>query len=459
MKRAKIFGIIFIIVLAAVVAGLFDFPEYANSAIDTVNARKNQISVIKKAPNIPQIPVIPFKLGLDLQGGIHLVYEADLSQIEAFEHDSAMEGLRDVIERRINFFGVSEPVVQTEGKKDTRRLIVDLAGVFDTNEAIQLIGQTPFLEFREPKENYQEILEHNSSVFETGEGEFEDPFQQTELTGRFLKRADVGLNNITQEPVINLLFDDKGAEIFEKMTEKHLGLPIAIYLDGQPHQTPVVQSVISGGSAQITGSFEIKEAQRIVRELNAGALPVGITLVSQQSVGATLGEISLQQSLRAALFGFVIVIIFMILFYRIPGLLASFALFIYVVFLLFIFKFIGVTLTLAGIAGFILSIGMAVDANILIFSRMREELKGNRSFSASIEEGFSRAWPSIRDGNITTLLVAFILFWFGSSFVQGFALALSIGILLSMLSAIFVTRNFLRAFVNTKLENIQWLWR
>jgi len=446
MKRVKTFIIVFGIVLTAVVAGFFDFPE-------RINPRLAQL------PGNVQVPVIPFKLGLDLQGGIHLVYEADLSQIDSFEHDSAMEGLRDVIERRINFFGVSEPVVQTEGGRDTRRLIVEMAGVFDPHEAIELIGQTPFLEFRELKKDNGEDVEQEVSASAILQVETEDIFQSTELTGRFLERADVAFNNITQEPIINLQFNERGAEIFEELTARNIGLPLAIYLDDQPIQAPIVQGVISGGSAQITGSFSLEEAQKIVRELNAGALPVRITLISQQSVGATLGEISLQQSLRAALFGFMIVIVFMIIFYRIPGLLAAFALLMYTLILLFVFKFIGITLTLAGIAGFILSIGMAVDANILIFSRMREELREGRSFEASIEQGFSRAWPSIRDGNVTTLLVALILFWFGSSFVQGFALALSIGILLSMISAIFVTKNLLRLFIETPFEKIGLFWK
>jgi len=411
-------------------------------------------------PALPSISGEPFRLGLDLQGGIHLVYEADLSDINSFERDSAMQGLRDVIERRVNLFGVTEPLVQTQGDGDVRRLIVELAGVFDPAKAIDLIGQTPFLEFRELQEvAVQEAVGHDDeAVEEVGvEEEVSLEFVATALTGRFLERADLEFGQFN-EPIISLQFDKEGAEIFEELTARNLQRPIAIYLDGEEIQTAVVQSVISGGRAQITGDFSLEEAQQVVRDLNAGALPVHIELISQNSVGPALGTVSLQQSLKAGIAGLVLVMVFMILFYRALGVLASLALVFYIVFVLAILKLILVTFTLAGIAGLILSVGMAVDANILIFSRMREELKEGKSFGVAVQEGFRRAWPSIRDGNITTLLVAAILFWFGTSFVRGFALTLSIGILLSMLSAVFVTKTLLWSFVETRLEKISWLW-
>jgi len=220
-----------------------------------------------------------------------------------------------------------------------------------------------------------------------------------------------------------------------------------------------VQEAISRGKAQITGTFTIEEAKSLASNLNAGALPVPITLISQQSVGPTLGSISLKESLEAGAIGFLAVILFMILFYRFPGILSALALGIYALLVLTIFKLIPVTLTLAGIGGFILSVGMAIDANVLIFSRMREELRSEKSFGQAIEEGFNRAWPAIRDGNLTTLLVAAILFSFGSSFIKGFAVTLSLGVLISMLSAIIITKSFLRCFINTKLERVKWLWR
>jgi preprotein translocase subunit SecD len=443
MKKWKVVTITFMIVLAAIAAGFFDFSNQANSFL----------------PKSVQVPEIPFHLGLDLQGGIHLVYQADLSNVDEGEYDAAMQGLRDVIERRVNVFGAKEPLVQTEGRGDDRRLIVEIAGAIDSAEAIRQIGKAPFLDFREPKENYAEIVERNQQVIETGEGEIEDPFAQTSLNGSLLDRAEVSFGHLTQEPVINLSFNSEGSRLFQEITKRNIGNVLAIYLDDQLIQAPVVQGEITGGRAQITGSYTLEEAQSLVRDLNAGAVPVAIELLSQQQVGPTLGSISLQKSLQAAFIGLALVVVFMVFVYRMPGLLASIALLAYGVFLLFLFQVLGFTFTLAGIAGIILSLGMAVDANILIFSRLKEELRDGKSFSAAVEEGFRRAWPSIRDGNITTLLVALILFWFGSSFVQGFALSLSIGILLSMFSAIVVTKNFLRLFARTPLEKIHWLWR
>ena len=408
---------------------------------------------------LPLLPEIPFKLGLDLQGGSHLVYEADLSNVEETEYSSAMEGLRDVIERRVNLFGVQEPVVQTQEARGHYRLIVELAGIIDPAEAIKMIGQTPFLEFKEPKDNYEEILINNQKVIESGEGELEDPYQTTVLTGKYLKKAELGFEQTaTYKSLVLLQFNDEGSKIFEDLTSRNVGKPLAIYIDGLPISAPVVQEVISGGKAQITGNFTIEEAKALARNLSAGALPVPIKLISQQSVGPTLGKISLEKSLKAGILGFLAVILFIILFYRLPGILSALALGIYAAIVLSLFKLIPVTLTLAGIGGFILSIGMAVDANVLIFSRMREELKWGKSFAQSVEEGFNRAWPSIRDGNLTTLLVAVILFGFGTSFIKGFALTLSLGILISMFSAIFITKNFLRCFVKTRLENWKWLW-
>jgi len=408
---------------------------------------------------LPHFPEIPFKLGLDLQGGTHLIYEADLSNIEKEDYSSSMQGLRDVIERRVNLFGVREPMVQTQTANGHYRLVVELAGIKDPKVAIEMIGQTPYLEFKEQKENVQEILEQNQKVLETGEGEFQDPYQATPLTGKYLKKAELGFDQTTYQSLVLLQFNDEGAKIFEDLTSRNVGKQLAIYIDGLPISAPVVQEKISGGRAQITGRFTVEEAKSLARNLNAGALPVPITLISQQSVGPTLGKISLEKSLKAGAIGFLAIILFMILFYRLPGILASLSLGIYIALVLTIFKLVPVTLTLAGIGGFILSIGMAIDANILIFSRMREELREKKSFSQSVEEGFNRAWPSIRDGSLTTLIVTAILFGFGTSFIKGFATTLSLGILISMFSAIIITKNFLKVFVNTRLEKIKILWQ
>ncbi len=427
MEKRKVFLILSVILGAAVIAGFFDFPRYAKGL---------------------HIPERPFSLGLDLQGGIQLTYKADLSQLNSSEYDSAMGSLRDVIERRVNLFGVKEPVVQIEGKGSSRKLNIEMAGIKDPKEAIQLIGQTPYLEFKEPKSDYQQIIKDNKN---------EDPFKSSGLTGRYLKKAEVVFGSLN-EPAVTLRFDDTGAKLFEQITSRNIGKPLAIFLDYQLIEAPIVQGAIAGGTAQITGKFTRKEAQTIARNLNAGALPVPITLLSQQSVGATLGNVSFQQSLKAGILGFLGVILFMVIFYRMPGILASIALFLYAIFLLALFKLIPVTLTLSGIAGFILSIGMAVDVNVLIFSRMREELKAGKTFEQSVEEGFHRAWPSIRDGHLTILFVSIILFWFGSSFVQGFALTLALGVLVSMFTGIVVTRNLLRIFSKTFFERMRWLW-
>ncbi|RLC35272.1 MAG: protein translocase subunit SecD [Candidatus Nealsonbacteria bacterium] len=446
MFKRKTYVIVAVIFVLAIVAGILDYPKYFNRSLGEFG--------------FPKFPEVPFKLGLDLQGGTHLVYEADLSNIEKADYQSSMQGLRDVIERRVNLFGVQEPVVQTQQAGDDYRLIVELAGIKDPAQAIKEIGKTPFLQFKEQKENYEEIMKKNRQLAEAGkETEMEDPFQDTQLTGKYLEKAELDFDQTTYKPLIRLQFNDEGAKIFEELTKENIQKPLAIYIDGVPISVPVVQDVISGGKAQITGNFTIEEAKKLARDLNAGALPVPINLISQQSVGPTLGAISLQKSLWAAIWGLLAVVIFMIMFYRLPGFLASIALAIYVVLVLALFKLIPVTLTLAGIGGFILSVGMAIDANILIFSRMREELKEGKSFSMAVEEGFRRAWPSIRDGNFTTLIVALVLFGFGTSFVKGFAFTLTIGILMSMFSAIVITKSLLRAFVGTKLEKIKILWR
>jgi len=469
MKKKKIYlALIFIFVLAFLAVNL-SYPKYFNQGADFFNS-KFQIQNSKF--KIPHFPEIPFKLGLDLQGGSHLLYEADLSQIEPKDYGQAMEGLRDIIERRVNLFGVREPIVQTQEAAGHHRLIVELAGIKDIGEAIKMIGQTPFLEFREqrPEEETQRILEKKKEIEGKSPEEFqqipdwqlafEDPyFKSTLLTGKYLKKAEIGFDQTTGKPLVLLRFNDEGSKIFEELTSRNIGKPLAIYIDQIPISIPTVQETISGGKAQITGDFTIDQVKTLVRNLNAGALPVPIELISQQTVGPTLGTISLQKSLKAGIIGFLMVILFLILFYRLPGILASLALVIFLALVLAAFKIISVTLTLAGIAGLILSIGMAVDANILIFSRMREELSEGKSFLISVEEGFRRAWPSIRDGNLTTLIVALILFGFGTSFVKGFALVLSIGILISMFSALFITKNFLGFFVGTKLEKLSWLWR
>src|SRR3989344_2737216 len=250
----------------------------------------------------------PFQLGLDLQGGAHLVYRADTSSITSSDVAEAMAGVRDIIERRVNLFGVSEPVVQTENVGGERRLIVELAGVFDIREAIKTIGETPFLEFKELKGK---------------------DFVATNLTGRYLKKASLSFAENLGEPEISLEFNDNGAKIFEEITARNVGEPVAIFLDGAPISIPVVREKITGGKAQITGKFSVDEARQLVRRFNAGALPVPIVLISQQSIGSSLGKDALFKSLRAALYGTIAVMLFMIFWYRLPGLIAVLALGVY----------------------------------------------------------------------------------------------------------------------------------
>jgi len=387
---------------------------------------------------------LPFKLGLDLRGGAHLVYKADISSLEGADIDEAMAGLRDVIERRINLFGVAEPVVQVEKRGGEQRLIAELAGVSDINEAIKMIGETPFLEFKteRPVEEKDAIL----SAQEKQERLNEDPyFVSTELTGRFLKKAAVDFDPTTAQPTVLLEFTDEGKEIFARLTKENIGKRVAIYLDGAPISAPVVREEIKDGKAQISGQFTPKEAKTLIQRLNSGALPVPIELISQQTVGAALGQNVLKKGITAGVAGLIVVALFLIIWYRFPGFIAVAALIIYAGFMLTIFRFIPVTLTAAGIAGFILSIGMAVDANILIFERFKEEKKLGKSLQNALREGFGRAWPSIRDSNISSLITSGLLFWFGASVIKGFALTLGIGVLVSMFSAITVTRTFLLA--------------
>lgn len=673
-KTRNILLVVFIVIIALFL-GLFDNPSPYNKSIDWFNSKYEK--------NLPHFWNLPFHLGLDLQGGTHLVYEADTSKIEDDERSDSLEGVRDVIERRVNTLGVAEPIVQTNKTGDKWRVIVELAGVKDVNEAINMIGETPLLEFKEQSnepareltdEEQQELEDKNKQELELAEGllveakaaenfddfvkeyeekgvegfeitseeeqpqiseelevsyitelspqqglyeavkntpigtvhdgliedetgynivyvveekamdkqinaihllicyegtdmcesglskkeaekkinklkeqattdnfvelvkqnstepgaaesggdlgwftkgqlvkEFEDAVYAMEtgtisdvvetqfgyhiiykvdekdligygikainvgitevtdivpppedwiatgLDGQHLKSARLEFDQNTNTPHVAIDFNDEGKELFANLTERLIGQQIAIFLDGTVISAPTVQDRIIEGSAIITGDFTINEAKLLAQRLRAGALPVPIELVNQQTVGATLGHESVQKSLYAGLIGLLLVAFFMILFYRMKGFIAIVALLIYGVILLFLFKVIPITLTLAGIAGFILSIGMAVDANVLIFERIREELKRGKSIDSAIEQGFKRAWPSIRDGNVSTLLTCFILAWFSTSMIKGFAITLGVGVLISMFSAIVITRLLLKVVLAGKIKNINWL--
>lgn len=669
-RRGKVRWVFVAIILITLVSGLIDAGVYYNKGADWLAIKSDNIL------KLPHVKETNFRLGLDLQGGSHLVYKAEVSNIDAKERAGAVEGVRDVIERRVNVFGVSEPVVQTSRSGDEYQVIVELAGIKDINKAIKMIGETPLLEFKElntkirkltDKERAQleeynkkaeeragEILgkimsggdfsalarkfsedeatkdnggdlgwitkKDNPQIFNLvkdlkigktstklylgsrgyeivkledkrvkknpftnkaeqeikashlllcyseidgcksgltkeqalakinkikkqatpdnfaelakkystgpsasnggnlgwfGKGAMVKPFDETvfpqkigtiagpvetkfgyhliykqgerpqeeykagyiliktkkkeditgpqtkwkntELTGKNLKRARVEFNPNDNTPEVALEFDSAGTKLFGEITERNVGKPVAIYLDNYPISTPTVNEKITGGKAVISGSFNIKEAKLLAQRLNAGALPVPITLINQQTVGASLGHKSVADSLEAGIIGLILVVLFMILYYRLPGVLAVFSLIIYGLSVLALFKLWPVTLTLAGIAGFVLSIGMAVDANVLIFERIKEELRLGKPLDLAIDEGFRRAWPSIRDGNVSTLITCFILIQFSTSIVKGFAITLSLGIVISMFSAIVITKNFFNLISGPWLEKRKWL--
>lgn len=518
-------------------------------------------------------------MGLDLQGGVHLVYEADMSNIEKGKEAEALSGIQDVIERRVNAFGVAEPLIQPSKIGDKYRLIVELAGIKDIEEAKKLIKETPFLEFKQEGEQREELGEEEQKIVEEqvqeaqkqydearqnaqqaleralagedfaglakefsddpgsaeqggdldffsrgvmvpefeevafredfnagevhpeviesqfgfhiikktdqrGEGDereirashilfqagdpeqlrqmfteqlLQPQFEPTGLTGKELQRSQVDFDQQTNLPVVLLQFNDAGKDLFKDITERNVGKQVAIYLDGDMISAPVVNDVIRNGEAVISGKFSLKEAQELSRRLNAGALPVPIKLVSQQSVEASLGKASLEKSLLAGLWGLIAVGVFMVCYYRLAGLVAVLSLATYSALMVSLFKLsslspYGITLTLSGIAGFILSVGMAVDANILIFERMKEEIRRGRDLKTALDEGFKRAWTSIRDGNFSTILTSLILIVFGTGFIQGFAITLTLGVLMSMFTAIVISRILLRVLLGNWAE-------
>jgi protein-export SecD/SecF family membrane protein len=371
-----------------------------------------------------------FKFGLDLSGGTHLVYIADTKGVLDSNVGSAMQSLRDTIERRVNLFGVAEPLVQIEegsvfGGNNEQRLIVELPGVTDVDEAVRRIGETPVLEFR---------------ILNEGTNEF----SPTGLTGRLLEKAEIQFDqNFQNKPIVGLRFNKEGADLFAKITRENTGKVLGVFLDGTLIEAPYIREEITGGEAVITGDFTIDQAKKVVRDLNYGALPMPVSLASTETIGASLGEEALQSGVKASLVGMLFVSVFMVLWYRVPGLVSVGALSIYVVTMLVLFKSIPVTITTAGIAGLIISVGMAIDANVIVFERMKEELNLGRSQKDSTEKAFAHAWSAIRDGNISTILGAIILFWFGTSSVEGFALVLGIGTIVSMFSSMVVSRTFM----------------
>ncbi|MDD9868253.1 MAG: protein translocase subunit SecD [Candidatus Campbellbacteria bacterium] len=381
----------------------------------------------------------PFQLGLDLKGGAELVYNADVSKIPREEVADAMNALRDVIERRVDAFGVAEPIIRTSSSSfvtdsQIERLIVELPGVTDVDAAIEQIGKTPLLEFR-----LLRIDGNNIS------------FEDTGITGRYVESSDLyfpqGLANTpTGEIGILVNFNGEGAKLFEQITSENVGEYLAIFLDGTVISQPIINEPIPGGTASITGNFTADEARELSRNLNFGALPVPIEIEGVQTIGATLGEETIKDGVNAAIVGFLLIILFLIAWYRLSGFVATVSLITYVAIMLLLFKFIPVTLTAAGLAGFIISIGIAVDANVLIFERIKEEIRSGSEAREAINKGFARAWLSIRDGNLTSLIIAILLFWLGTSLIKGFAFTFGMGIIVSMFTAIVFSRTLLRVF-------------
>jgi len=542
----------FITLVLALLVAIYVFPVGWNRVADFAAA--------KVKINLPHLKETSFRFGLDLLGGTHLVYEADVSKIASGDQGGAVEGVRDVIERRVNAFGVSEPLVQTNYSAGVPRIIVDLAGVKNVADAIKQIGETPILQFKEQSEtptraltadeqkqmddynktalkNAQDILnqvlkggnfedlafkyseddatrEKKGDVDWFREGqmvpEFEnavkalkdneitktlvksqygyhiikrtgmrtiqeegksvkeyrashiliktksamdfmsvsDYFIDTKLSGRELSRASVQFDPNTNAPEISLEFNAEGKELFKQITQRNVGKPVGIFLDGQPLSIPRVSEPILDGKARITGNFDLQEAKTLAMRLNSGALPVPIKLVSQETVGASLGNASVNKSFYAGLICFALVALFMILYYRLAGLMSVVSLSVYIVLSLAIFKFVPVTLTLAGIAGFVISMAMAVDTNVLVFERLKEELNEGKDLDFAVTESFRRAWPSIRDGHVTALITSVVLFWFSTSLIRGLALTLSFGVLASLFTAIVVTRIFMRCLAS-----------
>lgn len=427
------------------------------------------------ASSIEMLKTFPFRLGLDLSSGVRLTYLADTSKIESAEIDDSLGVLRDVIERRVNAFGVTEPVVQIESGvlSKENKMLVELPGLTDVNQALQLIGQTPTLEFvleRDAssterlmiiaaKQKYQEDLsvgktpELNPLLFQ------DENFKNIGLDGRYLKNAQLVFDGTTGQSQVSIEWDPQGTALFATTTANNIGKRIGIILDNNMISAPTIQSAITDGKAVITGIGDVKEAKLLATRLKTGALPVPINIAGSEVIQPLLGEKALNAGIIASLYGFLAIITLMIVWYRLPGLFGVISLFSYVVVVLSIFKLVPVTLSAAAIAGFLISIGLAIDGNILIFERLKEELNKGKNIKEALEEGFDRAWTSVRDSHLASIIVSMILYFIGTSVVQGFALTLFIGVTVSLFTNVFVTRVLLKMIVpgrTTKMGRFFW---
>ena len=452
-KSKKLFLAILVLTLLAL---LIDLPRQIPINL-SLGSRNISTSIRRPTFELNLGPIhwrreLDIRQGLDLKGGAHLVFEADMGAIIESDREDSIKGVREIIARRIDLYGVSEPLIQTSSDGDRYRIIAELPGVKNTKEAIDLIGQTAQLDFREEPNEPQAASESGGSQPSILD------FQKTDLTGKDLAKAQVEFNQSgTGAPVVALGFTDEGKDKFGELTKRNVGKRLAIYLDEMLLTAPVVQQPITTGDAVISGDFTVNEAKNLAIQLNAGALPVPVTVVEERTVGATLGQDSVFRSLRAGIIGLGLVILFMAAYYGRLGAIADLALIVYGLLTLAMYKLIPITLTLPGLAGFILSVGMAVDANILIFERMKEEERSGKPWRTAMELGFGRAWDSIKDANVATLMTAFVLlnpfewsFLPTSGLARGFALTLAIGVLTGLFTGIVVTRTFLRVLYTRK---------
>lgn len=428
--------------------------------IPSVGPKKNTIELEKfhfdlRKWGIPLASDLPLKKGLDIQGGTQVRLQADMSQIDPQQRAEALESTKEVLRRRVDLFGINEPQIRTLVYQQNYQILVELPGLDQPDNALQLIGQTAQLRFYLPPT--ADNLEATTSA-----AAYLNAFEPTELTGDYLEKAQVQFDPNTNQPVVGLQFNPTGAEIFGTLTEKHVGEPIAIFLDDQPLTMPVVNEPIYGGQAVISGNYDLQSAQTMAAQLQAGALPVSISIVEQNTIGPSLGQASLQASVRAGLVGLGLVAIFMILLYGQLGFFAVLGLLAYAALTMALYKIIPVTLTLPGIAGLLLSIGMAVDANILSFERIKEELRAGKTVAQAKKLGYERSWDSIKDANLATLSICFLLFNpLGWSFlatsgpIRGFALTLALGIAISLFTGVYYSRLLIFLFWRSRQDTVQ----
>lgn len=439
MRKKRPLGLFIFIIFLALIALWVDFPGLPVH-LQLGNYKVNEIPASKidwKLFGTSWQRDFPIKQGLDLAGGTHLVLQVDMSKVPANSRTQALDSDTEVIRRRINLFGTNEPLIQSSQVGNDYRIIVDLPGLKDADQAVALVGKTASLEIRE-------LIDENAPpVYENT--------KDTGITGADFKSADVtfpsGSNSQAGQPVVSFTLTDEGGKKFDTLTKHLIGKPLPIFLDQQLVSAPTVDQEISGGQGIIQGNFTIDSANQLATDLNAGALKAPVHIAQQTTISPILGSQPIQRSLLAGLLGLIVIGFFLIIYYGRLGIVATVALTTYSLITLSIFKVVPITLTLAGIAGFILSVGMAVDANILIFERMKEELRSGKARDVAMELGFKRAWTSIRDSNIVTIATSLILFYTTTDLVRGFALTLLIGVLVSMFTAIVVTRTILRVFL------------